>query len=335
MSSRLLCFSPSRCVHTEKKISLHYSDCGSSFSFLSQLIASPDQLGTGVFRSNIKKAIETLEQSKTKGLPLADKALGLLTALEPLYSPEFLAQPLREREKKKSTVMAEVKRLAFPYHDPLPHQGLHGSPASRPSASSPQSFSQSPPMSMGMVSASMQQATTPTSLTHPQQHQHHQQPSHHQHQQHQELSSSSVYSLPPMSSMRTSNGATSNGSSNGSLAAMTSYTSPTSTSNPMVSQAPGQPQTHTPPITNMLTNGAGTGYYSPQQETTAGGYGGMHHTQSMYVDGSGANGTGGSSGGGYRSYVHPMDEGMVFGAAAGIGQGEWTWFTREYVSNGR
>lgn len=91
----------------------HVFSASMFFSF--QLVANPEQPGASLFRANIQKALTTLELSR--GAPVADKALDILRALAPLYSPDFVGEDEAEREQKKSRVLSLVKTLAFPYHD--------------------------------------------------------------------------------------------------------------------------------------------------------------------------------------------------------------------------
>ncbi|KAI6035557.1 fungal-specific transcription factor domain-containing protein [Pisolithus orientalis] len=91
----------------------HVFSAAMFFSF--QLVANPEQPGASLFRANIQKALTTLELSR--GAPVADKALDILHALAPLYSPDFATEDEGEREQKKLRVLGLVKTLAFPYHD--------------------------------------------------------------------------------------------------------------------------------------------------------------------------------------------------------------------------
>ncbi|RDB20541.1 putative transcriptional regulatory protein C1F7.11c [Hypsizygus marmoreus] len=122
----------------------HCFSAGMFFSF--QLIANPDQPGAGLFRASIRKAISTLEQSR--GNAVADKGYDILTALSPLYAPEFPASSPESREKQRQQVLGTVRKLAFPYHDSHdPRRFAGDSPSGRGGASSPSnSTSVSPPL---------------------------------------------------------------------------------------------------------------------------------------------------------------------------------------------
>jgi len=120
--------------------------CFSAAMFFSfQLIANPDQPGAGLFRASIRKAITTLEQAK--GIVVADKALLILQALCPLYSPDFPLESPESREKKRAQVLGIVRKLAFPYHDSHDPRRFVDSPSHRGTMTSPaNSNSVSPPM---------------------------------------------------------------------------------------------------------------------------------------------------------------------------------------------
>ncbi|KAF8656412.1 hypothetical protein AX16_002556 [Volvariella volvacea WC 439] len=83
------------------------------FSF--QLIAHPDQPGASLFRSCIRKAMETIERAR--GTPVADKAMDILRALEPLYEDGFGRLGEEERKRVRGRVLGVVRKLAFPYSD--------------------------------------------------------------------------------------------------------------------------------------------------------------------------------------------------------------------------
>ncbi|KAG1780404.1 fungal-specific transcription factor domain-containing protein [Suillus placidus] len=91
----------------------HVFSAAMFFSF--QLISNPNQPGAGLFRANIKKALGTLELSR--GQAVADRALDILGALQPLYEIGFADMEASEREGVKGHVLGLVKTLAFPYHD--------------------------------------------------------------------------------------------------------------------------------------------------------------------------------------------------------------------------
>jgi len=120
--------------------------CFSAAMFFSfQLIANPDQPGAGLFRDSIRKAITTLEQAR--GIVVADKALDILQALAPLYSPQFPLESAESRDKKRAHVLGTVRKLAFPYHDSHDPRRFGDSLSARGNMSSPaNSNSVSPPM---------------------------------------------------------------------------------------------------------------------------------------------------------------------------------------------
>ncbi|KAG0698840.1 fungal-specific transcription factor domain-containing protein [Suillus ampliporus] len=91
----------------------HVFSAAMFFSF--QLISNPNQPGAGLFRANIKKALGTLDLSR--GQAVADRALDILGALQPLYEVGFADMEESEREGVKGRVLGLVKTLAFPYHD--------------------------------------------------------------------------------------------------------------------------------------------------------------------------------------------------------------------------
>ncbi|KAF9482002.1 hypothetical protein BDN70DRAFT_854145 [Pholiota conissans] len=146
--------------------------CFSAAMFFSfQLIANPDQPGAGLFRASIRKAIAMLEQCK--GIAVADKALDILSALAPLYSPEFPQELAEVREKKRAQVLGTVRKLAFPYHDSHDPRrfGDSSSPGTRGIMGSPTNSSSLPSSNMHSLSQSPQaqhqgigahQALTPT-----------------------------------------------------------------------------------------------------------------------------------------------------------------------------
>ncbi|KAJ7781666.1 fungal-specific transcription factor domain-containing protein [Mycena metata] len=116
--------------------------CFSAAMFFSfQLIANPDQPGANLFRSSIRKAMQTLEHSR--GNAVADKGYDILQSLAPLYSAEFPVQ------SEKAKILGVVRKLAFPYHDSHDPRRAGESPSARGAASSPSnSNSVSPPMNM-------------------------------------------------------------------------------------------------------------------------------------------------------------------------------------------
>lgn len=120
--------------------------CFSAAMFFSfQLISNPDQPGAVMFRASIRKAINTLEQSR--GNAVADKGYDILTSLTPLYAPDFHLQPLESREKQRQQVLGTVRKLAFPYHDSHDPRRYGDSPTTRGVGSPTNSSSVSPPMS--------------------------------------------------------------------------------------------------------------------------------------------------------------------------------------------
>jgi hypothetical protein len=122
--------------------------CFSAAMFFSfQLISNPEQPGAGLFRQSIGKAITTIESSR--GTPLSDKAFNILSALTPLYSPEFSQTTPEERDKLRAQKLGVVKKLAFPYHDSHDPRRYGESPSTRGTAGSPaNSSSLSPPAQM-------------------------------------------------------------------------------------------------------------------------------------------------------------------------------------------
>lgn len=122
--------------------------CFSAAMFFSfQLIANPDQPGAGLFRASVRKAINTLEQSR--GVAVADKSLDILQALAPLYSTDFPLESAEMREKQRASIFGTVRKLAFPYHDSHDPRRMGESPSGRGAMSSPaNSSSVSPPMSV-------------------------------------------------------------------------------------------------------------------------------------------------------------------------------------------
>ncbi|KAJ6627401.1 fungal-specific transcription factor domain-containing protein [Mycena sp. CBHHK59/15] len=127
------------------------SHCFSAAMFFSfQLIANSDQPGANLFRSSIRKAMATLEQSR--GVPVADKGYDILQSLAPLYSVDFPCESAETREKEKAKILGIVRKLAFPYHDSRDPRRLGESPGGRGAASSPSnSNSVSPPLSMAQA----------------------------------------------------------------------------------------------------------------------------------------------------------------------------------------
>ncbi|KAG6820165.1 hypothetical protein H0H93_004428 [Arthromyces matolae] len=119
--------------------------CFSAAMFFSfQLIANPDQPGAVMFRASIRKAINTLEQSR--GNAVADKGYDILTSLSPLYAPDFHVQTQEAREKQRQKVLGTVRKLAFPYHDSHDPRRYGDSPSTRGMGSPANSSSVSPPM---------------------------------------------------------------------------------------------------------------------------------------------------------------------------------------------
>ncbi|KZT74513.1 hypothetical protein DAEQUDRAFT_720690 [Daedalea quercina L-15889] len=92
----------------------HVFSAAMFFSF--QLITNPDVPGKDAFREQVRKAMALLERARW--LPVAEKALTILQALQPLYSEELVMQPAEQRALKKAEVLKVVKTLAFPYQDP-------------------------------------------------------------------------------------------------------------------------------------------------------------------------------------------------------------------------
>ena len=92
----------------------HVFSAAMFFSF--QLITNPDVPEKDTFREQVRKAMALLERARY--LPVAEKALTILQALQPLYSEELVKQPAEQRAQKKAEVLKVVKTLAFPYQDP-------------------------------------------------------------------------------------------------------------------------------------------------------------------------------------------------------------------------
>ena len=102
--------------------------CFSAAMFFSfQLIANPEQPGANLFRSNIARVLDIL--SLSKGVPVADRAMNILTALAPLYDVSYGSKSAPEREKTKHQVLSLVKTLAFPYQDSLESARAQGKPS--------------------------------------------------------------------------------------------------------------------------------------------------------------------------------------------------------------
>ncbi|GLB33441.1 putative fungal specific transcription factor [Lyophyllum shimeji] len=119
--------------------------CFSAAMFFSfQLIANPDQPGAVMFRASIRKAMATLEQSR--GNAVADKGYDILTALSPLYAPDFHCASPEAREKQRQQVLGTVRKLAFPYHDSHDPRRYGDSPSMRGVGSPANSSSVSPPL---------------------------------------------------------------------------------------------------------------------------------------------------------------------------------------------
>jgi len=130
--------------------------CFSAAMFFSfQLIANPEQPGAGLFRQSIRKAISTLEQSR--GTPVSDKAYAILTALTPLYSPEFPQMAPEERDKLRAQTLGVVRKLAFPYHDSHDPRRYVDSPSARGTVESPANSNSLSPPTTHMVSTMSQQ----------------------------------------------------------------------------------------------------------------------------------------------------------------------------------
>ncbi|KAG6866009.1 hypothetical protein C0991_009681 [Blastosporella zonata] len=120
--------------------------CFSAAMFFSfQLISNPDQPGAVMFRASIRKAINTLEQSR--GNTVADKGFDILNSLTPLYAADFHMSSQEAREKQRQTVLGTVRKLAFPYHDSHDPRRYGDSPSMRGVGSPANSSSVSPPMS--------------------------------------------------------------------------------------------------------------------------------------------------------------------------------------------
>jgi hypothetical protein len=83
--------------------------------FCFQIINNPEQPGARLCRANILRAIATLESCRD--IRVAERALDILCALDPLYAEEFLSDTPEAREQKKQDVLPAVRRLQFPYVD--------------------------------------------------------------------------------------------------------------------------------------------------------------------------------------------------------------------------
>lgn len=119
----------------------HVFSAAMFFSF--QLISNPNQPGAGLFRANIKKALDTLGLSR--GQAVADRALDILGALQPLYEVGFADMEESERENVKGRVLRLVKTLAFPYHDQSrAGKGVGDSPNGGYGSGSPSGYAGSP-----------------------------------------------------------------------------------------------------------------------------------------------------------------------------------------------
>jgi hypothetical protein len=123
----------------------HVFSAAMFFSF--QLISNPNQPGAGLFRVNIKKALGTLDLSR--GQAVADRALDILGALQPLYEVGFADMEEGERASVKGRVLGLVKTLAFPYHDQARSSGrgsVSDSPNGGYASGSPSGYAGSPPV---------------------------------------------------------------------------------------------------------------------------------------------------------------------------------------------
>ncbi|KAF9498391.1 hypothetical protein BDN71DRAFT_1465593 [Pleurotus eryngii] len=269
------------------------SHCFSAAMFFSfQLIANPDQPGAGLFRACIKKAMSMLESSK--GMPVANKALDMLTALAPLHEPEFPLLPKEVREEKQSRVLGIVRKLAFPYYDSGSKTRGDGSASESPSGrvlSSPaQSNSMSPPLVVmpglphsyengGMGVSSVRSTSAGGGQNH----------------------------LAPIYTTQSMNG----------LASDQMY-SATQTHSPHASQMSpmnGHGHGHHPQV-------YANGHVSGPAYTNGSGH---HHSQS-HAQHHGQNGQIYTEGGRYAQYVTPVDDPASWGASVGFGQGEWAQF---------
>ena len=103
-------------------VSTHMSWCQmDSFSaamfFCFQIINNPEQAGARHLRTNVLRAITTLDSFR--GMSVAEKALGILRTLGPLYSEDFLSDTPENRERKKQAVLPAVRKLQFSSVDSL------------------------------------------------------------------------------------------------------------------------------------------------------------------------------------------------------------------------
>jgi hypothetical protein len=108
----------------------HVFSAAMFFSF--QLISRPRQPGAALFRANIARAMDTLRAAHGV-MPVADTSYNILQALTPLYADDVTSASPRDREKQKQSVLRRVQNLAFPYHDShaARRSGVVGSPALR------------------------------------------------------------------------------------------------------------------------------------------------------------------------------------------------------------
>jgi hypothetical protein len=100
-------------------ISFYLFTAAMFFSF--QLIASPKGTRAKQYRSNIdaaRKALHDLTPDMPGGR-LAPHAIKILDTLEPLWKENFVHMPNGpDKEELKTRILASVRRLAFPFHDP-------------------------------------------------------------------------------------------------------------------------------------------------------------------------------------------------------------------------
>jgi len=212
-------------------------------------------------------------------MPIADKALSILRALAPLYSEEFMSEPLEERERKKASVLKLVKTLAFPYLDTdTSHPRVVDSPNTT-----------RPPNSV-LSTSSTSHLPYDSTQSHPP----------HSHQTQTQL---------PVSSMR--------------------WAPPHAENNTLPSYSPNdvnQRQIHLPSVSQTLHGTSIPPHHrplDPTQNPTSGysdfsysGYSTMHQQNPSSLDTVDHHG----------NYVHPADDGGMWGASIGFGVGEWAQF---------
>ena len=107
---------------THTTVSTHMSWCQmhsftAAMFFCFRIINNPEQAGVRIMRANVMRAIGTLESFP--GMSIAEKGLDILRTLGPLYSEDFLLDTPEDRERKKQAILPAVRKLQFPFVDPL------------------------------------------------------------------------------------------------------------------------------------------------------------------------------------------------------------------------